>query len=142
MNAFMRIGFNSTIELVPLDEGQVVSFNGEFVCDFRNGDCMTGSRGDYSVGCPHGFIIHRIKIFSKKYKKVKEMIDIKNRWVDYSWVFWSYVPSFDWDSPVSSTKSTIKSSFRKKTFDCRKCSALSTTKATESERNDFFLFGK
>nr|GEU36126.1 hypothetical protein [Tanacetum cinerariifolium] len=44
----------------------------------RNGECRTRTRGDNSVGYPHGFILHRIEIFSKKYKKVTKMIDIKN----------------------------------------------------------------
>nr|GEU99142.1 reverse transcriptase domain-containing protein [Tanacetum cinerariifolium] len=48
---FLReIGFNSTIELVPSDESQVVSFNVELICGFMHGDCWTGSLGDNAVG--------------------------------------------------------------------------------------------
>ncbi|GJY19029.1 retrovirus-related pol polyprotein from transposon TNT 1-94 [Tanacetum coccineum] len=43
-----------------------------------NSDCGTGSRGDNTVGNPHGFVIHRIEIL-KKYKKVTEKVDIKDR---------------------------------------------------------------
>ncbi|GJY15609.1 hypothetical protein Tco_0386031 [Tanacetum coccineum] len=57
MNVFVRISFNFTIELVSYDESQVVTFNGEFVCGFENGDCGTGSQNDNTVGIPHGFII-------------------------------------------------------------------------------------
>ncbi|GKD51802.1 hypothetical protein Tco_1280778 [Tanacetum coccineum] len=32
----------------------------------------------------------------------------------------------------------LENVFRKKTFDCRKCSALSATKVTKSEQNDFW----
>ncbi|GJR01148.1 hypothetical protein Tco_0524132 [Tanacetum coccineum] len=59
MNVFVRISFNFTIELVSYDESQVVTFNGEFVCGFENGDCGTGSQNDNTVGIPHGFIIQR-----------------------------------------------------------------------------------
>ncbi|GJV04257.1 hypothetical protein Tco_1337826 [Tanacetum coccineum] len=74
VNVFVRVGFSSTIELVSFDESQVVTFNGKFVCGFRNGDCGTGSRSDNTVGSPHGFIIHGIEIF-KGNKKVMDVID-------------------------------------------------------------------
>nr|GEZ33779.1 hypothetical protein [Tanacetum cinerariifolium] len=54
VNVFMRIGFGSTIKLVSLDESQVVTFNDEFVCGFRNGDYETRSRSDNTVGNTHG----------------------------------------------------------------------------------------
>ncbi|GKA57487.1 putative reverse transcriptase domain-containing protein [Tanacetum coccineum] len=63
VNVFVRVGFSSTIELVSFDESQMVTFNGKFICGFRNGDCGTGSRSDNTVGSPHGFIIHGIEIF-------------------------------------------------------------------------------
>ncbi|GJS02507.1 hypothetical protein Tco_0319015 [Tanacetum coccineum] len=49
-------------------------------------DCWTKSRGDNTVGCPHGFIIrisHRIASF-KKVKKEGEVNDIEERECDYS----------------------------------------------------------
>ncbi|GJW02387.1 RNA-directed DNA polymerase, eukaryota, partial [Tanacetum coccineum] len=49
VNAFVRIGFGSTINLVSLDESQVVTFNGKFVCDFSNCDCGTESLSDNTV---------------------------------------------------------------------------------------------
>nr|GEY53488.1 reverse transcriptase domain-containing protein [Tanacetum cinerariifolium] len=60
MNVFMRIGFGSTIELVFFDESQLVTFNGKFICCFKNGDCRTGSRSDNTVRNLYGFIIHGI----------------------------------------------------------------------------------
>ncbi|GJS15354.1 retrovirus-related pol polyprotein from transposon TNT 1-94 [Tanacetum coccineum] len=59
------------------DEGQVVTFNGEFVYGFRNGDCRTGSQSDNTVGNPHGFIIYWVVIF-KNIKKVTKIVDVKN----------------------------------------------------------------
>ncbi|GKB78878.1 hypothetical protein Tco_0945773 [Tanacetum coccineum] len=49
MNVFMRIGVGSTSKLVSLDDSQVVTFDGKFVCGFRNGDCGTGSRSGNTV---------------------------------------------------------------------------------------------
>ncbi|GJS66864.1 hypothetical protein Tco_0681428 [Tanacetum coccineum] len=77
MNVFMRIGFGSTINLVSFDKGQVLTFNGKFVCGFWNSDCGTGSQSDNAVGSLHGFIIHWI-VISKNIKKVTEVIDVKN----------------------------------------------------------------
>ncbi|GJY52866.1 hypothetical protein Tco_0444530 [Tanacetum coccineum] len=54
MNVFMRIGFGSTIKLVSFDKRQVVTFNSKFICSFRNSDSGTRSRGDNTVGSPHG----------------------------------------------------------------------------------------
>ncbi|GJU21194.1 hypothetical protein Tco_1154536 [Tanacetum coccineum] len=45
VNVFVRIGFGSTIKLVSLDESQVVTFNGDFVYGFRNGDYRTENGG-------------------------------------------------------------------------------------------------
>nr|GEV85500.1 Gag-Pol polyprotein [Tanacetum cinerariifolium] len=78
--------------------------------DFGYGDCWTESRGNNVVGCPHGFIIqinHGIMNF-KKVEKVTKMSDIDDRWINLSWIFGSFVPSFEWDSPFTSTKSTIQ----------------------------------
>ncbi|GJY49119.1 hypothetical protein Tco_0439075 [Tanacetum coccineum] len=83
VNMFVRIGFGSTIKLVSLDESQVVTFNGEFFCDFRNGDCSTGSWSDNMVGSPYGFIIHWI-IISKNIKEVTKIIDAENLRIDNS----------------------------------------------------------
>ncbi|GJT85023.1 hypothetical protein Tco_1066740 [Tanacetum coccineum] len=77
MNVFVRIGFDSTIELVSFDESQVVTFNGKFVCGFRNGDCGTGSQSDNTVGSPHGFVIYGIEVL-KGNEKVREVIDVEN----------------------------------------------------------------
>ncbi|GJT17742.1 hypothetical protein Tco_0876448 [Tanacetum coccineum] len=49
MNVFVRISFGSTIKLVSFDESQVVTFNGKFICGFRNSDCGTGSQSDNTV---------------------------------------------------------------------------------------------
>nr|GEV07838.1 reverse transcriptase domain-containing protein [Tanacetum cinerariifolium] len=46
INVFVRISFGSTIKLVSFNESQVVTFNGKFVCSFRNNDCGTGSQRD------------------------------------------------------------------------------------------------
>ncbi|GJT85619.1 hypothetical protein Tco_1067336 [Tanacetum coccineum] len=83
MNVFVRIDFGSTIELVSFDESQVVTFNGEFVCDFRNDDYGTRSRSDNTVDSPHGFIIHGI-IISKNIKEVTKIIDVENWQIDNS----------------------------------------------------------
>ncbi|GJT65766.1 putative reverse transcriptase domain-containing protein [Tanacetum coccineum] len=77
MNVFMRIGFGSTIKLVSFDESQVVTFNGKFVCGFKNSDCGSGSQSNNTVDSPHWFIIHWI-VISKNIKKVTEVIDVEN----------------------------------------------------------------
>nr|GEY68111.1 hypothetical protein [Tanacetum cinerariifolium] len=83
MNVFVRIGFDSTIELVSLDKSQVVTFNVKFDCGFRIGDCRTGSWSDNMVGIPRGFVIHGIKVL-KGNEKVTEVIDVENMHVDNS----------------------------------------------------------
>nr|GEU63953.1 Gag-Pol polyprotein [Tanacetum cinerariifolium] len=83
MNVFMRIDFGSAIELVSFYESQVVTFNGEFVCSFRNGDCGTRSRSDNTISSPHGFIIHGIEVLNGN-EKVTEVIDVENWRVDVS----------------------------------------------------------
>nr|GEY02044.1 hypothetical protein [Tanacetum cinerariifolium] len=75
--ALGKIGFGSTIELVSFDKSEVVTFNGKFVCGFRNGDCRTESRSDNTVGNPHGFIIHGIEVL-KGNEKVTKVIDVEN----------------------------------------------------------------
>ncbi|GKB94165.1 putative reverse transcriptase domain-containing protein [Tanacetum coccineum] len=105
MNVFMRIGFGSTIKLVSFDEIQVVTFNGKFVCGFRNGDCK------FVCGSPHRFIIHRIKIF-KGNEKVTEVIDVENWRIDNSRVLRRIVSLIEGNSSVLSTKSLIQSTSR------------------------------
>ncbi|GJW96764.1 hypothetical protein Tco_0178572 [Tanacetum coccineum] len=111
MNMFMRIGFGSTIKLVSLDESQVVTFNGKFVYDFRNGDCGTGSQSDNTVGSPHGFVIHGIEVL-KGNEKVTEVIDVENWRIDNSQMWSRIVSLIERNSSVSSTKSSIQSAFR------------------------------
>ncbi|GJR96444.1 hypothetical protein Tco_0268618 [Tanacetum coccineum] len=77
----------------------------------KNGDCKIGSQSDNTVGSPHGFIIHGI-VISKNIKEVMEVIDVENWHVDNSWVLRWIVSLFEWNSPISSTKSSIKSTFR------------------------------
>nr|GEX13075.1 hypothetical protein [Tanacetum cinerariifolium] len=107
MNVFMRIDFGFTIKLVSFEKGQVVTFNGKFVCGFRNSDCGTRSQSDNTVGSPHRFIIHWIVIL-KNIKKVTEVIDVENWRIDNSWVFRWVVSLNVWNSSVSSTKSSIQ----------------------------------
>ncbi|GJY23900.1 hypothetical protein Tco_0397558 [Tanacetum coccineum] len=114
VNVFVRIGFGSTIELVSFDENQVVTFNGKFVCDFRNGDCKTGSQSDNTVGSPHEFIIHAIEVL-KGNEKVTKITDVKNWWIDSSRILRGVVSLIEWNSSVSSTKSSIQSTFRFRT---------------------------
>nr|GEW47968.1 hypothetical protein [Tanacetum cinerariifolium] len=111
MNVFVRIGFDSTIELVSFDQSQVVSFNGKFICGFRNSNCRTRSRSNNTVDSPHGFVVHRI-IVLKGIKKVTEVVEIKDWNVDSSGLLRWFVSSFERNSPVSTTKSSIQSSFR------------------------------
>ncbi|GJW57373.1 hypothetical protein Tco_0104104 [Tanacetum coccineum] len=111
MNVFMRIGFGSTIKLVSFDKNQVVTFNGKFVSGFRNSDRDTESQSDNTVGSLHGFIIHWIVIL-KNIKKVTEVIDVENWQIDNSRVVRWIVSLIEWNSSVSSTKSSIRSTFR------------------------------
>nr|GEX08272.1 hypothetical protein [Tanacetum cinerariifolium] len=74
---FIRIGFDSTIELVSFDKSQVVTFNGKFIHGFKNGDCGTKSQSDNTIGSPHGFFIYEIEVV-KGNEKVTEVIDVKN----------------------------------------------------------------
>ncbi|GJR36103.1 putative reverse transcriptase domain-containing protein, partial [Tanacetum coccineum] len=105
------IGFDSTIELVSFDKIQVVTVNGKFVCGFRNGDCGTRSRSGNTVGSPHAFIIYGIEVL-KGNEKVTEVIDVENWRVDNSRLLRWIVSLFEWNSSVSSTKSSIQSTFR------------------------------
>ncbi|GJZ57094.1 hypothetical protein Tco_0612588 [Tanacetum coccineum] len=90
VNVFVWIGFDSTIELVSFDKSQVVTFNGKFICGFRNGYCRTGSRSDNTIGSQHGFIIHGIEVL-KGNEKVTEVIDVENWRVDNSRLFCFFV---------------------------------------------------
>nr|GEU49293.1 hypothetical protein [Tanacetum cinerariifolium] len=83
MNVFIRIVFSSTIKLVSFDKGQVVTFNGKFICSFKNSDHGTRSQSDNTVGSPHEFIIHWI-VISKNIKKVTKVIDVENWRIDNS----------------------------------------------------------
>ncbi|GJV04446.1 hypothetical protein Tco_1338015 [Tanacetum coccineum] len=67
------------------------------VCGFRNGDCGTGSQNDNTVGIPHGFVIHGIKVL-KGNEKVTKVIDVENLGIDNSrmlrlWFQHRFVPS-------------------------------------------------
>nr|GFC60382.1 hypothetical protein [Tanacetum cinerariifolium] len=104
---FMRIGFDSTIELVSFDKSQVVTFNGEFVCGFKNGDCGTGSQRDNTVDSPHGFVIYGIEVL-KGNEKVREVINVDNRRVDNSRLLKWIVSLFEWNSPILLTKFSIQ----------------------------------
>nr|GEU34109.1 hypothetical protein [Tanacetum cinerariifolium] len=106
MNVVMRIGFGSTIKLVSFEESQVVTFNGKFVCGFRNNDYGTMSQSDNTVGSPHGFIIYWI-VISKNIKKMTEVIDVEN-WRIYNYRVLRWIISLiKWNSSVSSMKSWI-----------------------------------
>nr|GEW47969.1 hypothetical protein [Tanacetum cinerariifolium] len=107
MNVLVRIGFDSTIELVSFDQSQVVSFNGKFIYGFRNSNCGTRSRSNNTVDSPHGFVVHRI-IVLKGIKKVTEVVEIKDWNVDSSGLLRWFVSSFERNSPVSTTKSSIQ----------------------------------
>nr|GFA41452.1 hypothetical protein [Tanacetum cinerariifolium] len=111
MNAFMRIGFGSTIKLVSFDKGQVVTFNGKFVNSFKNNDHGTRSRSDNTVDNPHRFAIHGIKVL-KGNEKATEVIDVENWRVDNSRLLRCIVSLFEWNFSVSSTKSSIQITFR------------------------------
>ncbi|GJR15913.1 hypothetical protein Tco_0798565 [Tanacetum coccineum] len=64
-----QISFNSTIKLVSFEESQVVTFNGEFVCGFRNGNYGTRSQSDNTVDSPHR-LDHNLRIVLKYEKKL------------------------------------------------------------------------
>ncbi|GKB82211.1 hypothetical protein Tco_0949106, partial [Tanacetum coccineum] len=77
---------------------------------FRNSNCGTGSQSDNTVSSPHGFIIHGIKIF-KDNEKVTKVVDVENWRVDNSRVLRWVVSLIEWNSSVSSMKSSIQSTF-------------------------------
>nr|GEZ56056.1 hypothetical protein [Tanacetum cinerariifolium] len=112
INVFMRIGFGFPIKLVSFHESQVVTFDGKFVCGFRNSDYETKSRSNNTVDSPHGFIIHWI-VISKIIKEVTEVIDIEDWRIDNSRVLRWIVSLIECNSSVLSTKSSIQSTFRK-----------------------------
>nr|GEU52789.1 hypothetical protein [Tanacetum cinerariifolium] len=89
----------------------VVIFNSKFVCGFRNGDCGTGSRSNNTVGSLHRFVILRIEVL-KGNENVIEVIDIENWQIDKSWILRMIVSLFEWNSSVSSMKSSLQSTFR------------------------------
>ncbi|GJZ09670.1 hypothetical protein Tco_0543953 [Tanacetum coccineum] len=103
MNVFMRIGFDSTIELVSFDKIQVVTFTGK-------GDCGTESWSDNIVGSLHGFIIYGIEVL-KGNKKVTKVIEVENWRVDNSRLLRWFVSLFEWNSSDLSTKSSIQIEF-------------------------------
>ncbi|GKC76922.1 hypothetical protein Tco_1127696 [Tanacetum coccineum] len=111
VNVFTRIDFGSTIKLVFLDESQVITFNGKFVCGFRNGDCKIGSQSDNTVDSLHGFVIHRIEVL-KGNEKVTEVIDVENWRIDNSRMLRGIISLIEWNSSISSTKSSIQSKFK------------------------------
>nr|GEV18028.1 retrotransposon protein, putative, Ty1-copia subclass [Tanacetum cinerariifolium] len=108
VNVFVRIGFGSTIKLVSFNESQVVTFNGKFVCGFRNGDCNIGSQSDNTVGILHGFVIHDIEVF-KANEKVTKVIDVENRRIDNSRMLRRIVSLIEQNFFVLSTKFFIQS---------------------------------
>nr|GEV99369.1 hypothetical protein [Tanacetum cinerariifolium] len=75
-----------------------------------NSDCGTEGWSDNMVGNPYRFIIYWI-IISKNIKKVTKVIDVKNWRVDNSRVSKWIVSLVEWNSSVSSMKSSIKSTF-------------------------------
>ncbi|GJZ87244.1 phospholipid-transporting ATPase 3 [Tanacetum coccineum] len=75
------------------------------------GDCETGSQSDNTVGNPHGFVIHGIKIL-KGNEKVMEVIEVENWRIDNSWISRRIVSLIEWNSSVSSMMSLIQSTFR------------------------------
>nr|GEW12525.1 hypothetical protein [Tanacetum cinerariifolium] len=107
MNVFMRIGFGSTIELVSFDESQVVTFNGKFICGFRNGDCGTESQSDTRSAAYMGSSSMGLRIF-KGNEKVTEVIDVENWRIDNSRVLRYIVSLIEGNSSVSLTKSLIQ----------------------------------
>ncbi|GKC87591.1 hypothetical protein Tco_1148240 [Tanacetum coccineum] len=64
--------------------------------------------GATTVGSPHGFVIHGIEVL-KVNENVTEVIDVENWRVDNSRVLRWIVSLFEWNSSVSSTKSSIQS---------------------------------
>nr|GEW73645.1 hypothetical protein [Tanacetum cinerariifolium] len=102
-------GSNFLEESIKLGEELADKGGLEFIPRFDGS--FVESRSDNTVDSPHGFIINWIVSF-KNIKKATEIVDIKNGKIDNSWLCWSFVSSFEWDSPVSLTKSTIKGSFR------------------------------
>ncbi|GKF36560.1 hypothetical protein Tco_0113318 [Tanacetum coccineum] len=111
VNVFMRIGFGSAIKLVYFDKSQMVTFNRKFIRGFRNSDCETGSLCDNIVSNPHRFIIYWIEIF-ENHEKVTEVVDVENWRIDNSRVLRWVVSLIERNSLVSSTKSSIQSTFR------------------------------
>ncbi|GJU75835.1 hypothetical protein Tco_1272905 [Tanacetum coccineum] len=87
-----------------------VAFRTSWVISLRpwNSDCETESQSDNTVGSPHGFIIHWV-IISKNIKEVAEVIDVKNWRIDNSRVLRRIVYLIEWNSSVSTTKSSIQS---------------------------------
>ncbi|GJY50268.1 hypothetical protein Tco_0441115 [Tanacetum coccineum] len=76
-----------------------------------NSDCGTRSWCDNMVSNPHGFIIHWIEIF-ENHEKVMEVVDVENWRIDNSRVLRWVVSLIERNSPVSSMKSSIQSTFR------------------------------
>ncbi|GJS00673.1 ribonuclease H-like domain-containing protein [Tanacetum coccineum] len=74
---------------------------------FRNSDCGTESQSDNTVDSPHGFIIYGIEVFEGN-EEVMKLIDVKNWWMDNSRVLRWVVSLIEWNSSVSSTKSSIQ----------------------------------
>ncbi|GJY65849.1 hypothetical protein Tco_0468087 [Tanacetum coccineum] len=89
----------------------------------KNGDYGTRSQSNNTVSSPHGFIIHEI-IILKNIKEVTEVIDVKNWRVDNSRVLRWIATLFEWNSSVSSMKSSIQSTFRFRLSLGLKCGAL------------------
>ncbi|GKE45255.1 hypothetical protein Tco_1472539, partial [Tanacetum coccineum] len=71
----------------------------------------TGSRNDNTIGSPLGFVIHWIEVF-KGNEKVTEVIYVENWQIDNSRVLRKVVSLIEWSSSISSTESSIQSTFR------------------------------
>nr|GEU92788.1 DNA helicase [Tanacetum cinerariifolium] len=78
---------------------------------FRNDDCGTESQSDNMVDNPYGFVIHGIEVL-KGNEKVTEVVDVGNWRIDHFWMLRWIVSLCEWNSSVSSMKSSIQSTFR------------------------------
>ncbi|GKB60985.1 hypothetical protein Tco_0917171 [Tanacetum coccineum] len=73
----------------------------------KNSDSGTESRSDNTVGSLHEVIIHGIDVFEGN-EEVTEVIDVENWRIDNSRVLRWVVSLIEWNSSVSSTKSSIQ----------------------------------
>nr|GEU43289.1 hypothetical protein [Tanacetum cinerariifolium] len=83
----------------------------------RNSDCRTRSQSDNTVGNPQGFIIHGLEVFEGN-EEVTEIIDVENWRIDNSRILRWVVSLIEWNSFISSTKSSIQKLPLVSTFLC------------------------